>query len=429
MVGGDSLSETVDFAALAEEMGACLKADPAFAAELIAACLNGGNPAILAIAIRAIMRAEGREGLTEPTLADFLAITKRLGFTVRADGDSWGIGPFPGFDEFENRFTGPRFTVPTLEHEGYIAMLEVDVNASRIRGRFVNAYSFPDFFGQTVDGTKAAFREVIRRENEWAENGGLQPDQPGEQKLPCLLPTQFDERFPNLTKARADTEKVFINMNHCLEEMRERGFLEELSVDQSKNLTISDYQSGLYLISSFIGNYAPMPTKIGWIIGRLSAELSLIAAGRQPQFLRPAAYSGTKTASPKHRALRLECACTVASLMRRGMSRDDACKAVANLLNKMKVSTKKNGSAISARAVLSFYDAVRRESEKQGIPCHEAGNTYSDANAFVIGKHLDNIFRDFGSDRAEKIMDLPELLGLPPLQVLREKLDFLSPIA
>jgi hypothetical protein len=390
-------------------------------AEFLVACLEHGDPDLVAGAVRTIMRSRGEEPAGEPTIADFLAITKRFGFTVRADGDSWGIGPYPDYDEFEKRHIDPRFNVPTLEHEGYIALLEVDVNASLIRGRFVNADSFPDFFGQTVDGAKAAFREIIRQEKEQDAKRGRQSEHPQPTKLPPLLPTQFDEWFPNLSKTRGDLPIIFRCMNYTLGAMRKHGFLEEQSATESRQLAISDYQAGLGFIYEFIGCYSPMPTKISWVIWRLSDELNLIASGLQPQFLRPAVYSGTKTRSPKYRALRRECAYTVASLMRRGMNRDDACKDVANLLSEMKLSSKKNGSFISARTILSFYDAIRKEAEHQGKPIR---NIFSDANTFLIRTEIDNEYRD----PAGKGKDYPEPNGLPPLEALRDRLEVLLPI-
>lgn len=345
MVGDEPVS--IPFSERSDEW----KKDAAVIAEYLAGYLESDNPAAVAETVRTIMRARGEETAGVPTIGDLMAITKMLGITIRADKGAWGIGPHLSVEEFEKPTSDPRFTIPTLEHEGYIAILEVDVNASLIRGRFVNAYSFPDFFGQTVDGAKAAFREVIRREKERADSSGYQPEQPHMKNLPCFFPKQFDEWFPELTRTRGKFAIVFRTMDRLIAEMRKRGFLDEQSTQESRSLTIKDYQNGLFFISSFIGNYAPMPTKIGWIIWRLSEELSLIATGGHPQFLRPAVYSGTKTGSPKHSTLRLQCALTVASLMRRGVSRDDACRAIANLLNEMRLSTKKNRSPVSARTV------------------------------------------------------------------------------
>ena len=418
------MSETVDLAKLAEEMVACLKADPTFAAELISGCLAGGNPTVLANAIRAIMRAEGEEGLTEPTLADFLAITKRFGLTVRADSDSWGIGPYPDREEFERRFNDPRFTISTLEHEGYIAVLEVDVDACLIRGRFVNEESFPDFFAQTVEQAKVAFGAVVQREKEVAASSGYSLERPGRTKAPRLLPKQFDEWFPELSKGSTNPAGALRYLDILVKQMRVNGLLDEYTSEESRKFTTDDYRDAMSYISHFFGNFAPMPTKMGWVIRRLSDELSLVAAGGQPQFLRPAVYGGTKSGSPKYSELRKWCACTVASLMRRGESRDNACKAVANLLREMSISTKKNGEHISQRTVLSFYDAVRRKAEKQGKVVFDPDHILCDANIFLVSLEADLE----ECDPIGKGRNYPEENGQTPLENLRFRLDLLSPI-
>jgi len=71
----------------------------------------------------------------------------------------------------------------TLEHKGYIGLIELDAEAGLFHGEVINTRDVLTFQGRTVDELKTAFTDTIEDYEEWCRVRGKTPEKPYSGKL------------------------------------------------------------------------------------------------------------------------------------------------------------------------------------------------------------------------------------------------------
>lgn len=71
----------------------------------------------------------------------------------------------------------------TLEHKGYIGLIELDAEAGLFHGEVINTRDVLTFQGRTVDELKTAFTDTIEDYEEWCRARGKTPEKPYSGKL------------------------------------------------------------------------------------------------------------------------------------------------------------------------------------------------------------------------------------------------------
>jgi predicted HicB family RNase H-like nuclease len=71
----------------------------------------------------------------------------------------------------------------TLEHKGYIGLIELDAEAGLFHGEVINTRDVLTFQGGTVEELKTAFSDTIEDYEDWCRARGKTPEKPYSGKL------------------------------------------------------------------------------------------------------------------------------------------------------------------------------------------------------------------------------------------------------
>ena len=66
----------------------------------------------------------------------------------------------------------------TMNHEGYVATIELDEEAGLFHGEVINTRDVLTFQGRTLDELKVAFADTIADYVDWCEERGKEPQRP-----------------------------------------------------------------------------------------------------------------------------------------------------------------------------------------------------------------------------------------------------------
>jgi hypothetical protein len=334
-----------------------------------------------------------------------------------------------------------------IECCGYKAAASIDLEDKVIRCSVFNV-SWPgeniEFCADSVSELNEAFQCALDDYFRACRENNAEPLPPVCDQPPPAVLKNYARLLPELQAAFGSQLFMILRiLDRQLGTMRRLGFLDISNVSQIKESNQEDVHDALKLILSVAELFIPADTRLYFLSKRLSDDVEMIVSGHQPVFLRVDPFRGTKSSNPKHAALRIECACAVAALMRRGLTRDNACALVQDCLAREGISTHKQGKAISVSTVRSYYNIVRASALKSGPINYEEGPSWPAAAAhknFYIDKSLvpdEYRFRleaDGECDLLQKFKlesgrDYPLRNGLSPLDNLVSKLKEILPLA
>lgn len=98
----------------------------------------------------------------------------------------------------------------TMNHEGYVATLEIDDEAGIIHGRVVNARAVLTFEGNTVAELRQAFADTIADYRDWCRERGVEPEKPYSGTLSLRLPPELHRKIDEAAAKRDRSINQFI---------------------------------------------------------------------------------------------------------------------------------------------------------------------------------------------------------------------------
>ncbi|NLH83369.1 MAG: hypothetical protein GX458_21400 [Phyllobacteriaceae bacterium] len=334
-----------------------------------------------------------------------------------------------------------------IECRGYKACVEIDFDRGTIIGRIYN-FAWSDhrieFSADSITELYEEFEKTLDEYYDMCNIKGIEPRQPRADALPPIVFKHHSQWFPELVnRIGSDPIQALSIIDRKLSQLRRYGFLDIVSIEQNIISTKEDIFDAIKMVSWLIGIFVPKNSRLWWLINRLVGDVELVKDGNQPIYLKVDPYKGTKSGSPKHVALRIECACAVAALIRRGMTRDAACKAVHGALANAGISANKNGKPISVRTVLAYYESERISARKNGPIDYEIFPSPPKAapqKEFYI-ENSNNIFEQRFAFEADQESDLSRRLkndvdkdytqgnGPSPLEIMISNLKAIGPLA
>jgi predicted HicB family RNase H-like nuclease len=82
----------------------------------------------------------------------------------------------------------------TMNHEGYIATLDIDAETGVISGVVANVRATLHFQGETVAQVRAAFADTIADYRDWCASEGREPEKPYSGTLSLRLPPELHRK-------------------------------------------------------------------------------------------------------------------------------------------------------------------------------------------------------------------------------------------
>ena len=333
-----------------------------------------------------------------------------------------------------------------IECRGYKAYVEVDFDSGTIIGRVYNLAWIDHRIEFSADSISELYKEFDNTLDEYYDlcnKKGVDPHQPMAEILPPIVFRRYSQWFPEIEGGiGGDLIQILSSLNRKLSQIRQFGFLDTVNIEQGICSTQEDIFDAIKVILSLIGSFIPENSRLWWLFIRLIDDVELVTKGSEPIYLRVDPHKGTKSRSPKHAALRIECACAVAALIRRGMTRDAACRAVHGALANAGISANKNGKPISARTVLAYYESERISARKNGPIDYEnfpswpkeasrkeyyiehSKNRFDQRFAFEADQESDLSCRS----RKDVDKDYPYGCGLSPLERMIVNLKAIGPL-
>lgn len=321
-----------------------------------------------------------------------------------------------------------------VECRGYKAYVEIDLDREKIVGRVYNLACIDhhvEFSADNISEIHGEFERSLDEYNDFCNKEGIEPCKPRVDGLPPIVFERHSQWFPELEgRIGGNLIQILSIFDRKLSEIRRSGFLDAVNMEDNIKITQEEIFDSIKIVAWLIDNVVPNNSRLWWIIGSLIDDVELISKGNKPIHLKIDPYKGTKSGSPKHVALRIECACAVAALIRRGMTRDAACKAVHGALASAGISANKNGKPIAVRTVLEYYESERRSALKNGPIDYENFPSWpkeASHKEFYI-EHSNNRFdmrfafeADQESDLSRKLQDgvdqnYPQWNGMSPLE-------------
>jgi predicted HicB family RNase H-like nuclease len=98
----------------------------------------------------------------------------------------------------------------TMNHDGYLATIELDENAGILHGRVVNARPVLTFEGASVDELKQAFADTIADYKDWCRERGVEPDRPYSGTLSLRLPPDLHRRIAEAAAREGESINAFV---------------------------------------------------------------------------------------------------------------------------------------------------------------------------------------------------------------------------
>jgi predicted HicB family RNase H-like nuclease len=98
----------------------------------------------------------------------------------------------------------------TMNHEGYIAALDIDEETGVISGVVVNVRATLHFQGETVAGVRAAFIDTIEDYKEWCASEGREPEKPYSGTLSLRLAPELHRKVAATAAMQGKSVNGFI---------------------------------------------------------------------------------------------------------------------------------------------------------------------------------------------------------------------------
>jgi predicted HicB family RNase H-like nuclease len=98
----------------------------------------------------------------------------------------------------------------TMNHDGYVATIELDEDAGILHGRVINTRAILTFEGRSVDELKAAFSETIDDYKEWCRERGVEPDRPYSGTLSLRLSPDLHRRIAEAAAREGESINAFV---------------------------------------------------------------------------------------------------------------------------------------------------------------------------------------------------------------------------
>lgn len=328
-----------------------------------------------------------------------------------------------------------------IECRGYKACVEIDFDRGVIIGRVYNLAWNDHRIEFSADSIAALYEEFEKTLDEYYDicnNKNIEPHQPRADALPPIVLKHHSQRFPELESCiESELIQVLSSIDRKLSQIRRYGFLDIVSIEPNIISKQEEIFDAIKVAGWLIDSFVPENSRLWWLINKLVDDVDLVVSGNQPIYLKVDPFKGTKSGNPKHVALRIECACAVAALIRRGMTRNTACKAVQRALANEGISANKNGKSISARTVLAYYEGERIATLNSDPIDYEvfpslpkesyiehSRNRFNQRFAFEADQEAD-LGRMLG-DRADH--NYPQGNGLSPLENLIANLKAIGPL-
>ena len=98
----------------------------------------------------------------------------------------------------------------TMNHEGYVATLEIDEDTGVISGVVANVRATLHFQGNTVAHLRAAFSETIADYRDWCASEGREPEKPYSGTLSLRLPPELHRKVATAAAMAGKSVNGFI---------------------------------------------------------------------------------------------------------------------------------------------------------------------------------------------------------------------------
>ncbi len=333
-----------------------------------------------------------------------------------------------------------------IECRGYKAYVEIDFDSGEIIGRVYNIALSDhciEFSADNISDLHAAFENALDAYHHRCHGKGVEPYQPTPDTLPPIVFKNYSRWFPELERRASDLVLALGGMDRKLALLVQRGLLDIIQAEQLNDIKPEDMFDAIKIIVSLTDYIIPENSRLWWLVNRLIDDVEMVVKGNEPIFLKVDPFKGTKNSSPKHAALRIECACAVAALRRRRMTLNAACKAVCRALANAGISTNRNGKPISERTVLEYYERERIAARKNGQIDYENFSSWPEEAShkeFYIEHSRNRFKRRFAIEadqeadlsrslRGQTDFDYPQGNGLSPLENLITNLKAIGPLA
>jgi predicted HicB family RNase H-like nuclease len=98
----------------------------------------------------------------------------------------------------------------TLNHEGYIATVEIDEEANIMHGRVVNARAVLTFEGETLAELRSAFGDTVADYRDWCTERGVEPEKPYSGNISLRIPPELHRRIAEQAAKAGESLNQFI---------------------------------------------------------------------------------------------------------------------------------------------------------------------------------------------------------------------------
>ncbi len=98
----------------------------------------------------------------------------------------------------------------TLEHQSYIATIEIDEEGGFFHGRVINTRDVLTFQGKSVPELKIAFADTITDYQEWCEERGEPPEKPYSGRLLLRLQPELHCRLASAAARSGKSLNSFV---------------------------------------------------------------------------------------------------------------------------------------------------------------------------------------------------------------------------
>jgi predicted HicB family RNase H-like nuclease len=98
----------------------------------------------------------------------------------------------------------------TITHEGYVAEIDIDQDASLLSGIVLNTRATLHFTGSSVDDLRQAFAGTIADYREWCQQRGVEPEKPYSGTLSLRIAPELHRRVAEQAAKAGESINQFI---------------------------------------------------------------------------------------------------------------------------------------------------------------------------------------------------------------------------
>ena len=98
----------------------------------------------------------------------------------------------------------------TMTHDGYVATIELDVEAGVFHGEVINTRDVLTFQGRTLDELKTAFGDTIADYFEWCRERGKEPQRPYSGNFTVRVSPELHRRVATTAARRGKSVNAFV---------------------------------------------------------------------------------------------------------------------------------------------------------------------------------------------------------------------------